>query len=242
MKKSRFTEEQIIAVLKAFIFLAVLPLAASAHSPKLFISPAPVFDMDCQQRTGFKVDSGWFTELQKEKASFQAAWDAKAKSLNKTSQSLARRKFSRSEYSVALILCKWTPMGHPLIVSARPFLKSSAAADPSIKNPLSMAAFVAMTHHELLHSLLDNIETLEFSAASAMLQKYEKEPFNVLVHLHLMALQKAVYEKLGESELLKQTDILYRFIGGDYLRVWDIIEAEGTDVFLRELQSFNSKK
>jgi hypothetical protein len=227
---------------KTLVLLAMIPVAASALSPKLFISPAPVFDMDCQRRTGFKVEQGWFTELQKEKGSFQAAWDSKAKSLNETSESLARRKFTRLEYSVALILCKWTPMGHPFIVSARPFLSSSAAADPSIKNPLSRTAFVAMTHHELLHSLLDNIETLEFSAASAMFRKYEKEPFNVLVHLHLMALQKAVYEKLGESELLKQTDVLYRFIGGEYLRVWEIIQVEGTDMFLRELQAYNSKK
>jgi hypothetical protein len=227
---------------KLLVFIAAIPLIASAVSPKLFISPAPVFDMDCQRRTGFKVEESWFTELQAKKDQFQSAWDAKANSLNVTSESLAKRKFSRAEYSVALILCKWTPMGHPFIVSARPFLKSSASADPSIKDPLSMTAYVSMTHHELLHSLLDNIETLEFSSASTMLQKYNKEHFNVLVHLHLIALQKAIYEKLGESELLKQTEVLYRFIGGDYLRVWEIIQTEGTDVFLRELQAYNSKK
>ncbi len=88
---------------------------------------------------------------------------------------------------------------------------------------------------------MDNIINPEFSSTSAVLEKYKSEAFNVLVHLHLMAIQKGTYLKLKEHELLKATDELYAFIGAEYKRAWQIIEIEGTEQFLAELQSFNSK-
>ena len=133
-------------------------------------------------------------------------------------------------------------MGLPLIVSLRPFLERSAKADPNIQKPLSKEAFVSMVHHELLHSLVDNIETQEFSASSKMLEKYSNEPFNVLVHLHLMAIQQEVYSKMTSTKLLEQTEVLYNFIGGDYKRAWEIVKSEGSKPFIDELQHYNLLK
>lgn len=208
-------------------------------SPRLFIQPAPVFDGECSQKTGFQIDPNWYAELWQKAGSFQSEWDQKAKPLIETSEKAAGRKFSRTEYSVALTLCKWTPMGHPLIISVRPYLEGPAKADEKIKKPMSMTSFVSMMHHELLHSLVDNILNQDFSNSSAMLIKYQGEPMNVLVHLHLMAIQKASYVESGEKDLLKKTEQLYLFIGGDYKRAWDIIALEGTEKFLSELKIYN---
>jgi hypothetical protein len=212
---------------------------SGAVSPRLFLKPSPVFDSECSQKSGFKVDSAWYPELFQRLPEFQGHWDEKAAALINTSQTLVGKRFSRTEYSVSLTVCKWIPMGYPFIISLRPFLKSSAAADPQIKNPHSMMEFVSLTHHELLHSLTDDI-VLSQDFPSALLIKYKSEHPNVLVHLHLMAVQKAAYIKLEETDLLKNTDLLYAYIGGDYQRAWQIIAAEGADVFVTELQAYNN--
>ncbi len=63
----------------------------------------------------------------------------------------------------------------------------------------------------------------------------------MLVHLHLMAIQKATYQKVGNQVLLEATDSIYKFIGGDYQRAWEIINTEGSEAFLKEIQTFNSR-
>lgn len=215
---------------------------SSVVSPQLFIQPAYIFDVMCQRSTGFKIDPAIQNELMQKAVNFQSEWDQRASRLISLSEEIAGRKFIRKEYSVALTLCKWIPMGDPaFIVSAGPYL-GLPRLDRNTKLPLNMSVFVSMTHHELLHSLVDNIINQDFSNGSAMLEKYKSEPFNVIVHLHLMALQKSVNEKLADTDLIQATDQMYSYIGGDYKRVWEIIQAEGTKAFTDELQAYNSKK
>lgn len=207
--------------------------------PRLFFETAPVFDQECVARTGAKVDPSWYAELLRRLPEFQKAWDDRAPLLNSLAEEIAGRRYSRAEYSVALPLCPWTPMGTPLIVTVRPYL--DLPARQSGKVLLSMAQFVSMTHHELLHSLVNNIETEEFSNTSAMLEKYSREPYNVLVHLHLIALQWTVYERTGDQEMLSATTKLYELIGGDYARAMEIVKSEGAAPFNAELVKYNSK-
>lgn len=221
------------------------PSAYGAAEPRLYIKQAPIFDMLCQQ-TPFKIDSTLQqklrSELNEKLDRFQAEWIKNASALIPASELAAGRRFSRKEFSVAFVLCGWTPMGDPaFIVSALPYL-GEVKKVRGFDLPLSMRAFVSMTHHELLHSLVDNIENAEFSNSSTLLEKYNKESYNVLVHLHLMAIQKASYQKLNDSDLIQETQNLYNFIGGDYKRAWEIVGIEGTEKFLKELQSFNARK
>lgn len=200
-----------------------------------------IFDGECQRKTGFKIDPSTQRELVQKIDQFQREWEQRANELIPASEKAAGRTFTRKEYSVALTLCAWTPMGDPtFIVSVRPYL-GPPRGDGKVKLPLSMAAFVSMTHHELLHSLVDNIFNEEFSASSPLLEKYKNEPFNVLAHLHLMAVQKAANEQLGESQLTQATEDLYGYIGGDYARAWEIVRAEGIQAFLNELKAYNEK-
>ncbi len=219
-----------------FLFSGIVE---AIYSPKLLIEPAPLFDQECQARTGFAVAPEWTNELMDKKESFQKAWNERADKLNRWAEKFAGRKYTQKEFSVALVLCKWTPMAAPFIVSARPFLQSSASADPIIGAPLSMSAFVSITHHELLHRLVENAASETFFKTSSMLTRYQNEPFNVRVHLHLMAIQQATYIQLRDQDLLQQTAVLYNFIGGDYKRAWEIVNAEGYKKFILELQRFN---
>ncbi len=208
-------------------------------SPQLFFQTAFIFDSECEKRTGFKVDSSMQEELHKKIGVFRESWDRLAPQLVKASENAAGRVFQRKEYSVALALCRWTPMGDPaFIVSVRPYLGPSRV-DRGTQLPMGMEAFVAIMHHELLHSLLDNIVNPEFFNSSVLLKKYSNETFNVQVHLHLMALQKAVNDQVGDAGLVQATSELYRYIGGDYQRAWDIVAVEGVGDFLGELLEFN---
>ena len=188
----------------------------------------------------FQTDPSMQVELGQKLSQFQSQWDKRADLLVSSSESAAGRKFSRKEFSVALTLCKWTPMGDPaFIVSVRPYLGSSRI-DGNAKLPFNMTTFVSMTHHELLHSLVDNIVNDKFSQSSVLLEKYKNEHFNVLAHLHLMAIQKSVNEKLNDKELIQATDQLYSYISGDYARAWEIVRIEGPEKFLTELQAYNA--
>lgn len=215
--------------------------ASPATGPQLFLKPALLFDHECSVRTKMPIPAEWKEELRVQAPRFQAEWDRRASVLNRTAEKLAGRAFARKEFSVILTLCPWTPMGDPaFIVYMAPYLEASSR----VKNSAAarMALFLAMTHHELLHSLVENIETFEFGGASATVKKYEKEPYNVLVHLHLMAIQKATYEETGDRDLLEAAEGLYvKIIGGDYARAWEIVKLEGTAPLLRELQKYNGK-
>ncbi len=132
-----------------------LSSASSKATPRLFIQPAPVFDMVCAQKTGFKIDSTRLAQYQQElhqkMPQFQSAWDSRAAHLISESERAAGRAFKRKEYSVAMILCDWIPMGDPaFIVSAFPYLGPPRKMN-GFDMPAGMSAFVSMTHHELLH-------------------------------------------------------------------------------------------
>ena len=133
-------------------------------------------------------------------------------------------------------------------MNMRVYLDSSS--QPGMALPKE--AFVMLTHHELLHHLLDNTESEEFSKYSTLIQKYKNKTQNgfavdsnenVLGHIHLMALQRAVYEQLGRQDLLKEASNGYlNVIQGSYAEAWKIVDKEGVEPFLHELQEFNKSK
>ena len=70
-------------------------------------------------------------------------------------------------------------------------------------------------------------------------KKYEAEGEHLLVlnHLHLMAIQKQVYLELGLEEdlgsVIANDSLLAK---GQYKRAWEIVNEEGHDAFVAELQ------
>jgi hypothetical protein len=94
--------------------------------------------------------------------------------------------------------------------------------------------FPAYLFHELLHPYVYDL--LPFEAASPLKEKYRDEKPLVLAHLHVMAIQKAVYTGLGRPEVLALLyDVDSRFMP-EYQRSWDIVEKEGAEAFVRELR------
>ena len=123
-------------------------------------------------------------------------------------------------------------MSIPLLLQVRRFLDG-----PTQNNPLAPFLFPALVFHELLHTYVGYYTQIK----SAFVQKYGKEPLSVLTHLHLMAVMKHVYLKLGREAELKQ--IIAKDSASEdkaYARAWQIVnEIEGYEPFLKEIKPRN---
>jgi hypothetical protein len=118
----------------------------------------------------------------------------------------------------------------PLLINGRSFLKSATHGDPNTDT-----YFVGVSSHELFHNFVG--ENLDWP--SPLIKKYQEqgEAGIVLNHLHLMALQKAIYLKLGRTHELDELIANDAHIGPGYRRAWEIVNSvEGYQPFVSELQ------
>lgn len=95
-------------------------------------------------------------------------------------------------------------------------------------------AFSVLVFHELLHVWVDENINKDFSH---ILAKYCNEDFDVLDHLHLMAIQKMVYLNIDRPDLLKYIGESYEsYQGSIYHRAWDIVNnIEGYETLLQDI-------
>lgn len=188
------------------------------------------FDRTCEQWLHTKVEEGWMRELEAKLGSFQAFWDGEAPALLGTAVSETGMPFRRREMVAVLSLCMTTSMSTPLIVSARRFLEG-----PTRGKPLPAHQFSALVFHELLHGYFPYP-----LPGSRLMEKYKDEPTLVRTHLHLMALLKQVYLKLGRQDQLRE--IIARDSAAEnpsYRRGWEIVNRiEGHEAFVDELKTY----
>ncbi len=95
-------------------------------------------------------------------------------------------------------------------------------------------AFSALVFHELLHVWVDENVNKDLSS---MLAKYSNEEFDVLDHLHLMAIQKMVYTKINRPDVLEYIGESYASYQGPlYRRAWEIVnDIEGHEALLQDI-------
>src|SRR2546428_12722814 len=86
-------------------------------------------------------------------------------------------------------------MSTPLVIGIGRFLDG-----PTQGTPRPVFLFSAELFHELLHTYIRPFPPPN----SKLMEKYKNEPILVQTHLHLMAVMKQVYLKLGRSEQLKE--------------------------------------
>ena len=190
------------------------------------------FDRACEQWRNTKIEDGWIEELRMKLGSFQDIWDKEAPLLLGTTVAEMGRPFQHKEMIATLTLCPIPSMSIPLLLQVRRFLDG-----PTGNKPQAPFLFAALVFHELLHTYLGYYTELK----SALVQKYEKEQLFVLTHLHLMAVMKHVYLKLGrEAEL---TQIIAKDSASEdksYARAWQIVnEIEVYGAFVEEIKARN---
>lgn len=220
--------KQVLSLL--FVAMAWLnPSISWSQYPQVdFVFGYRPFDLSCEVWTKQPIDQSWYSELRSQLPALRSEWAKEAPSLLGETVSVPNAPFRRNELTAFITLCAIQSMSIPLIINGRLFLPS-----PMKQSPWPLSRFPAIVFHEILHTHLPPF----YAGKSPLLAKYKDETPVVQNHLHLMALMKYVYLKLGREEQLN--DIVTTDSSGkdpSYARAWEIVKIEGHESFIKELR------
>ena len=208
-------------------FVELANIKPNTEAPKVTLKYGEVFDSVCPGKTGYKVNKPWSVELSSRLHEFQKIWDEDGPKLLSKSSDIVGKTFVQKDFIVTLSLCNFPSMSHPLLINMRYALKSFT------KNPISLDVTNSIIHHEILHLYLED----KIPSKSRLLKKYSSEHSVVKSHIHLLALQQAVYLSLKWKTKLEQVKKKDKsFPNGFYKRAWEIVEKEGHEGFINELK------
>lgn len=218
------------------IGLVLLPGAAAARpAPRVLIDYTPVFDRVCSQAEGSQTPPGASEEIVARLEEFRRLWAQGGPRLLETAQVITGRPYGFRETVAAVHVCPgFASMSLPLLINVRLFLRATNGR--FVDRP---EMFVDTLFHETLHTYIRGILGAGDKAAlrSALLRKYAQESLVTRNHLHLIALQSEVYRRLGRPEMADAARAADAPIGPDYVRAWAIVDTEGAQPFIGELQS-----
>lgn len=218
-------------IVRFFLVISCLLLSSSAvyasvpTLPRLFFSYSWLYDNVACEMT--PVDASWAKEIEEKTEHFAMIWSERGPALFQVLFNYTNVGFSRKEMTATFSVCPKKPsLSTPLAFNMTKYLKSYMGETPVKGDDV----FVDLIFHELIHNWL--VENLK---SSEMINKYKNENMVVRNHMHLMAIQKFVYSELNRSDLVLMLDKMYKAIGGDYARSWEIVGTEGEIIFMQEL-------
>ncbi len=227
------------------ILLLPLSLFAKTSDVNIFFEQGIPFDGACnslKQDDNYKITESMRVELTKRISEFERNWASKGSELVHTMTTIVKKPYPRKEETLTLTLCQWfSPMSNPFILRVREYLKATSIANPNGPTDLKPDAyFVGQVFHEIIHRYIDNYFTdIDQPEKSAMIRSHSTEAESVLVHLHHLSIQKAVYVKLGRtSELDTIIDLDSKIRGGMYKRAWEVVNADGYQKYIDELLKY----
>ncbi|MBO9668811.1 MAG: hypothetical protein J7501_18580 [Bdellovibrio sp.] len=184
-------------------------------TPEIIFESGWLLDSSLEELSKESLNQAAVDEVANRTSEFQDAWDQLGKPLIESALRETGLSFKERDIKGVLICGPIASQSHPLIINVKYFLKSLE------EKPQSMTEFVDVVFHELLHVLLqDNVRTFPTPTA----QEFIADEFDVIAHLHLMAIQKYSHEKIGNAtERLGQW---YQRIGRDYQRSWELVSDE----------------
>jgi len=199
----------------------------------LYFKNGTPFDRDWTRITKLPIKDEWMQETGRRLSEFQSTWNQEGAKYLQTVFAEIGIPFPYIEIQATLTVATVASSSTPLIINVKPFLSSA-------EKPASMSVFPIILFHELMHIYLRGV-----TDSSSLRKKYAKESFVTLNHLHLMALEKFVLLKTGETATLQWLDHDYRTgdFPPDYKRAWEIInDIEGYQTFVNELKLMSANK
>jgi hypothetical protein len=216
------------------LFLLASGRAQAADYPEVTFKYSQIFNSTCAEMSKQPIDAAAVTELENRLDSFREHWRKEAPQLLGTTVKLTKAPFQFRETRATLSLCFGFPsMSLPLTINMRFYLKSLRG-----EKATSMTIFSDTVFHELLHRYTtDRIETLP-GKTTLLLTKYRDEPQLVQNHLHVLAIIKAVYGKLGREKDLDEVTTFEQTLksAAAFKRTREIIEKEGAENFISEIR------
>jgi len=217
------------------LFLLASGRAQAADYPDVPFEYSQIFNSTCAEITKQPIDAAAVTELENRLDSFREQWRKEAPQLLGTTVKLTKARFQFRETKAALSLCFGFPsISLPLIINMRFYLKSLRGDKAA-----PMTRFSATVFHEVLHRYVnDRIETLP-GKTTPLLTKYRDEPQVVQNHLHVGAIMKAVYAKLGREKDLEEDSAVEQTLRRSapaIKRAQEIVDKEGAENFISEIR------
>jgi len=164
---------------------------------------------------------------------FESVWLENGVRLLEATSDLLAKEWKRRELTCTLVVHpEQSSNSHPLILNVRKYYKMEEFT-PELKRQ-----FIDTLYHELLHRMLDdywqnNLEVGEFPLPA--LESYKDEDIFVLAHLHLYAVQEAVFRKL---KMDVEWEEMKTWVGHkSYQRALQIVAEEGYQYFVEDLMS-----
>jgi hypothetical protein len=205
-------------LIRIIVSIAILSLSSlsMAAPPLVHIKYNKMFDAVCALVKGYEIEDSWKDELAGRIEEFRSTWDAIGPQLLSETERLSGYKFDDS-ISAYLSLCS-VPSQSLVGISIN--MRYALASFTS--EPVSFEYKAAVIYHEILHQLIAE----RVPVNSRLLEFHKDEHERVQNHLHLLALEKAVYLRLGlGGELTEVINIDGKLTGGFYKRAWEIINA-----------------
>lgn len=178
-----------------------------------------------------KVSASHTKELEKQLPILVKAWEQNAPILfNEVSLFFKKGFMQKTRTAVIYLSNNWSYGSRKfLVLGLRQYLESQPWMQPITKAD----SFVHCVFHELLHIWLDE----NLKNQTTLMKKYSKENHQVINHLHLMAIQKMVCQKIKRYDILDAIDEGYRkYSLPEYKRAWEIVnDIEGLEVVLNDI-------
>ena len=211
--------------------------AERAPAPKITIDYPGVIEFNCKA-LGLKTgDPSMVAELRERLPAWRAAWDKDGPRLLAELRRTVGKPFKFQESIAILQTCEGLhSTSYPLILEARKSLTGGHYGG-------RVDLFVNDLFHELTHRYIRDIlgdgDRLPFKETPMMLKYQAEAPF-VRTHLHLYALHKLIYQRLGlvdtwNAEVANKRGRPAQ--AAQYIRALDIVDAEGPDIFIAELKN-----
>jgi hypothetical protein len=219
------------------IFAAASLLAAGAADardyPAVSVDYFALFDRACAEMAKQPVDEPALRETEARLAEFRTQWAGDEAALLGSVVAVTGVAFRFAETRAALVSCGFQSISLPLLVNVRPYLGAASGAKPAPMSDFSNTVF-----HEVLHRYVaDSIRALPGST-TPLLKKYATEHPAVRNHMHLFAIERLVYRKVGrETELEASIEVENTLRGATNLRrARTIVAEEGAEALVRELK------
>jgi hypothetical protein len=248
-------------LLTTFSLMIVAPATGqSAHLPRVAFVHARLLEGYCGQVSAAKPDPAAVEEVTRRLPEFQAAWDRDGPELMRATVDVSGIQYRFSERSYDLHACPdMSSMSSPPILAVARYTHAAGAGAESglVRRavdagekwaklpPRPMSDFVYTVWHELAHKHV--VDALGFApgqrpAETPILKKYAAEPPTVRWHLHLFAIEKLALRKLGrETEYAARYERLKQSGYKNYIRAREIVESEGAEAIVADLQTLKLK-
>jgi hypothetical protein len=210
----------------AVLLLGPVPVRAADH-PHIDFEYSDIWARVCGEISGQEIGAQQEAAARALTPELAVLWAENEKALLGTAVEVMGTPFRARELHAVVSVCRTPSMSKPLVLNVRPWL------DGGPTPPLDRAVLVATVFHESLHWYVHAL----VPRSSRLLAKYASEDLLVRNHLHLLALLKRVYEKLGRTrELALVMEADRRLPRPAYKRAWEIVNAEGDGPFVSELK------